>query len=131
LFFNFILQYFVDWGFCFIIFYGLSSMGLVPSSWLRSQVSKVNIGWLWFFSDLFYFFFQFYHSIFDLFGFNLLAFFFTFIFMGLSQSYAYDCKVSELTRIDSNKFFSLLFNFFFLVSPFNIELFGNWNLSFI
>ena len=46
---------------------------------------------------------------FDLLGINLHVFF-SFLFTGLSQFYTHDPRVNELTRVDINIFFMLLFS---------------------
>jgi hypothetical protein len=64
------------------------------------------------------FLFYFYHSSLDWLEIGLYVFCF-FLSIRLSQFYIHDSEVSGLTWFNSD--------FFFLVSPLNIELFDNWN----
>jgi hypothetical protein len=46
---------------------------------------------------------------------------FFFLIFFLSQSYVYDHKISELTRVDSNIFFYFSLQHFFYISKININ----------
>jgi hypothetical protein len=59
---------------------------------------------------------------FDVLKIGLYVFFFS---MGLSLSYAYNRKVNELTRVNSNFFLLFFFKNIFFVSPFDIGLVDN------
>jgi hypothetical protein len=102
-----------------LYFYGLFSIGLVSGSWLGSQV---DFGFC-FGSLLIFIFCISSFNVWCIENWSLCFFFFS---MGLSLSYAYNRKVNELTRVNSNFFLLFFLKNIFFVSPFDIGLVDNW-----
>ena len=109
----------------FASFFFSSSMELILILWSRYRVSKIDTSWFWFFRSL-YKINLFLISSLNIWFFEIdfHVFFFTSLYVELSQFYSHGCDIRRLTWVNYD-FFSL----FFLVSPLNI--FFYWEFIFI
>jgi hypothetical protein len=102
---------------------------VIPVSWPKSRVWKINLGWYWFlfffnlFSILIFFLISSFKFIFV--GNWVSWFYLFFFFIRLIWSHDLGCRFSGLPKVDSGLFWS----FFFSISSFNTWLV--WELSFI
>jgi hypothetical protein len=119
IFFNFIIQYWVNWELSFVIYFGLFSMKLSSS-----HDSGYEFGRL--------FFMLFFNILFSIVSSNIelienwVLQFISICFLLGSRSHDPSCGCERLNWIDSNYFFRYFLIDFFSISSLNIEFIRNW-----
>jgi len=124
---NFILQHWVDWELSFVICFDMLSMRLFQSHDSSHKFGGLTLvdpsSFLYPFLINFFLYFVFQHFVDK----KMSFIFFFLILLSIRLSFFHDSGrgFGKLTRVNMSYFFGSFFNWFFLVSSFNIEFIEN------